>query len=174
MRLLVPAGLGAIVAVALGTYGRVHDPTGESIATLGFSSMLHMKSWLTTAAAVLALVQLTTSLRMYGRLGSGAAAGWVSLTHRVSGVLAVLLTLPVAYHCLWSLGFSSLDARILVHSLLGCAFYGVFTAKMLALQMRALPSWALPLFGGLTFSALIGIWLASSLWFFSTVGFPEF
>jgi hypothetical protein len=174
MRILIPAGLGAIVSVTLGVYSKVHDPTGESIATFGFSGMLNMKAWLTTLAAILAFVQLTSALRLYGKIGSGAASGWVSITHRLSGVLAVLVTLPVAYHCLWSLGFSAVEPRTLVHSLLGCAFYGVFAAKMLTLRVRRLPGWALPLFGGLAFSAVIGIWLSSSLWFFSTVGFPEF
>jgi hypothetical protein len=173
-RVIVPLLAGAAVAVSLGAYGSVHDPTGETITTLGFSGMINMKVWLTTGAATLALVQLATALRMYGRLGSGPAPGWVAPLHRGSGGVAVLLSLPVAYHCLWSLGFSSYDTRTLTHSLLGCAFYGAFVAKILALKMRGLPGWALPVFAGLTFAAVMGLWLTSSLWFFRTVGFPEF
>ena len=41
---------------------------------------------------------------------------------------------------------------------------------MLILPKRGLPGWALPLFGGLVFTALIGLWLTSALWFFSTFG----
>jgi hypothetical protein len=33
-----------------------------------------------------------------------------------------------------------------------------------------LPGWALPLAGGLAFSAVVGLWMTSSLWFFTTVG----
>jgi hypothetical protein len=45
---------------------------------------------------------------------------------------------------------------------------------MLTLRMRGLPGWALPLFGGLTFTAIVAIWFTSSLWFFQNVGFPQF
>jgi heme/copper-type cytochrome/quinol oxidase subunit 4 len=165
--------VGAGVSVALGAYAGTHDPTGRTVAMFGFSSVLSMKAWLTTGAAALALVQLVSALRMYGVLGEGSAPGWTAALHRTSGVVAVLLTVPVAFHCLWSLGFSTFDTRTTVHSLLGCAFYGAFVAKLLSLKMRRLPGWALPFFGGLVFSALVAIWLTSSLWFFRTVGFPE-
>ena len=86
--------------------------------------------------------------------------------------MAFLLTLPVAYHCLWALGFQSFTTRQLVHSILGCAFYGVFTTKMLMLRSARLPGWALPVTGGLLAAVLTGLWLTSSLWFFTNVGFP--
>jgi hypothetical protein len=173
-RVLVPLLVGAAVSVSLGVYGAVHDPTGETITTLGFSGMINMKVWLTTGAAALALVQLVTALRLFRHIGSGPAAHWVAVLHRTSGTVAVLLTVPVAYQCLWSLGFADYDTRTLTHSLLGCAFYGAFVAKLLTLKMRGLPGWALPVFGGLTFTVLVAVWLTSSLWFFRTVGFPEF
>ena len=59
---------------------------------------------------------------------------------------------------------------VLAHSLLGCLFFGAFTTKMLALRLRSVPGWALPLLGGLLFSALAGLWLTSALWFFTTTG----
>jgi hypothetical protein len=173
-RILVPLVAGAAVAVALGAYGSQHTPTGRAITTFGFSGLLNAKAWLTTGAAALALFQLGSALRLYGRLGSGPAPSWVSSAHRVSGALAVALTVPVAYHCLWALGFSTFDARTLVHSLLGCVFYGAFVAKMLTLRLAGLPGWALPVFGGLVFASLMGLWLSASLWFFRTVGFPAF
>lgn len=174
VRIVVPLLVGAAVSVALGAYGGTHDPTGRTVATFGLSSVLSMKAWLTTGAAALALVQLVSALRMYGVLGAGSVPHWVALLHRTSGTVAVLLTVPVAFHCLWSLGFSTFDVRTTVHSLLGCAFYGAFVAKLLALKMRRLPGWALPVFGGLVFTVLMAIWLTSSLWFFRTIGFPEF
>ena len=36
-------------------------------------------------------------------------AAWLANAHRISGRIAFLLTLPVAYHCLWSLGWRSTD-----------------------------------------------------------------
>lgn len=169
-KLLVPMLVGALVAVALGVYGRVHDATNETIPLLGFSSMIAMKSALASVALVLALVQVVSALRMYGRIGSGPASRTVARVHRTSGVLAVLVTLPVAYQCLWGIGFESTTTRLLVHSLLGCVFYGFFVAKMLALQIKGVPGWALPWLGGLTFAAFVGIWLTSALWFYTNSG----
>jgi hypothetical protein len=171
--LLVAAVAGASVAVALGTYGRVHEPTGDAIATFGFPAVLPMKAWFTTAVAVLALAQLASALAMWGRLpGVRASSGWVAPVHRWSGTVAFVVSLPVAYHCLWSLGFQDTDTRVLVHSLLGCAFYGAFATKLLALRIERLPAWALPAIGGTLVTCLTAIWLTSSLWFFTNVGFP--
>jgi hypothetical protein len=161
------------VAVALGTYGRVHDPTGESIATFGFPAVLPMKAWFATGAFVLVLAQLTSALAMWGRLpGVRTRPAWLALVHRWSGTAAFVVSLPVAYHCLWSLGFQDTGARQLVHSLFGCAFYGAFTTKLLALRIERLPGWALPAIGGLLVTCLTTVWLTSSLWFFTNVGFP--
>ncbi|MET7550863.1 DUF6529 family protein [Streptomyces sp. NPDC005500] len=165
---------GALVAVSLGAYGRIHTPTGRPLALLiGFTSMTPMKAWLATAAAALAVLQLLSALWMWGRLPSvGSAPGWLPQAHRWSGSIAFLLTLPVAYHCLWSLGFSTFDLRTTVHSVLGCAFYGAFAVKMLSLRVRSLPPWALPVFGGLLFALLIGAWATASGWYFTQPGVP--
>jgi hypothetical protein len=170
--LLVPFAVGAAVSVALGVYGRLHQPTGFAIGVAGFSGPLAMKAWLTTGAVVLAIVQLLSALAMYGRLGS-TVPGWVGVLHRWSGRGAFLLTVPVAFHCLYSLGLGFDSPRVLVHSVLGCFFYGVFTAKMLTLTRRGLPGWALPLLGGLAFATLAGLWVTASLFFFTTFG-PHF
>ena len=37
-RVGIPLAVGAAAAVALGVYGRVHDPTGVAINVAGFSS----------------------------------------------------------------------------------------------------------------------------------------
>lgn len=165
--------IGAGVAVALGVYAKVHDPALRPMTTLGFSGMLQMKAWLTTAATVLLLVQLTTALWMWGRLpGAGAAPGWSTGVHRWSGSIAFVLTLPVAFHCLWSLGFATTNARVIVHGVAGCAFYGAYAAKMLALRVRGLPGWALPVLGASVLSSLVLLWLTGALWFFTRSGLP--
>ncbi|WP_084957470.1 DUF6529 family protein [Thermoactinospora rubra] len=164
--LLVPLLAGGLVMVALGVYGRLHTPTGFAIGPAGFSGALPMKAWLTTGAFVLAIVQVVSALSMWGKIGIRIPAG----VHRWSGRLAFLLSVPVAFHCLYALGLQYDVPRVLVHSLLGCFFYGVFTAKMLALPRRGLPGWALPVLGGLAFTALVGLWLTSSFWFFTAIG----
>jgi hypothetical protein len=165
--------LGAAVAVSMGVYAKVHDPAGRPLMTLGFSSLLPMKAWLTTAATALLLVQLLTALWMWGRLpGAGAAPGWASEVHRWSGTTAFVLTLPVALHCIWSLGFVTTSTRVAVHGLVGCAFYGAFATKMLCLRIRGLPGWALPVAGGTVLGSLVLLWLTASLWFFTRSGIP--
>ena len=166
----MPLLVGAAVSLTLGVYGNVHNPTGRAITTLGFSDVLHMKAWLTTVVAVLAVVQLLSALRIFGHLGSGRTPHWVNLLHRTSGTVAVVVSAPVAFSCLWSLGFQTLNTRTTVHSLLGCLFYGAFVAKLLALKMPRMPRWALPVLGGLVFSVIVGLWLTSALWFFRNVG----
>ncbi|MFC4012229.1 DUF6529 family protein [Nonomuraea purpurea] len=164
--LLVPLLAGGLVVLALGVYGRVHTPTGFAVGVAGFSAALPMKAWLTTGAFVLAIVQVVSALSMWGRLGITIPPG----VHRWSGRLAFLLTIPVAFHCLYALGLQYDVPRVLAHSLLGCFFYGVFTAKMLALPRRDAPGWTLPLLGGLAFTGLVGLWLTSSFWFFTVIG----
>jgi hypothetical protein len=168
-KLIIPVAIGGAVALALGAYGRLHEPTAIAVNLAGFSGPLAAKAWMTTGAAFFAIVQLVTALAMYGKLGIQAPS-WSGTVHRWSGRLAFLLAVPVAIHCLYAVGFQSASPRVLVHSLLGCFFFGAFTVKMLVLTRKGMPGWALPLLGGLVFTALVGLWLTSSLWFFTTLG----
>jgi hypothetical protein len=169
--LLLPLGAGALLAVVLGVYGSVHPPTGKAVFTGPFPSMISMKVWLASIAVALAIVQLVTALWMYGKLGIPAPR-WLGAFHRGTGTLAFIVTLPVAFHCLVSLGFATADARTLAHSLLGCLFYGAFVAKVLTLTSRRVPGWALPWVAGLLFAALVAVGLTSAGWYFTTVGVP--
>ncbi len=174
-RLVVALGVGSAVSIALGSYGRLHDPTRHALFTLFFTRTLNMKAWLATLALALGGVQVVTALRMYGRLGwPRTLPPWWGDLHRLTGTLAFIVSLPVAFHCLWSLGFKAhaSQTRVFVHSVLGCAFYGAFAAKMVVVRSREAPDWALPVIGGAVFSVLVGLWLTSSLWFFRHHGFP--
>ena len=107
---------------------------------------------------------------VHGRLdlpqaARGAGHGWVPGVHRWTGRLAFLVSLPVAYHCIFLLGFQSGDDRVLAHSLLGCAFYGAFAAKVLVVRLHRFPVWVLPTAGGLLFAVLIAVWYTSAVWF---------
>jgi hypothetical protein len=169
-KLFVPLAVGAVVSVTLGVYGRLHAPTGIAVNVAGFSSPLTVKVWLASAAAFFAVFQLLSALVMYGKLPPAPAPSWIGGAHRWSGRIAFLLSIPVAVHCLYALGLQTYDTRVLAHSLLGCVFFGAFTMKMLLLTKRGLAGWILPLAGGLVFATLIGLWLTSALWFFTTSG----
>jgi hypothetical protein len=105
---------------------------------------------------------------MWGRLpGAGPAPGWASTAHRWSGTIAFLVSLPVVLHCVWSIGFGQHGARLIIHSVLGCVFYGAYAAKMLGIRLRGLPGWALPVIGGTVFTAYVLTWVTSALWYFT-------
>ena len=146
--------------------------TYTDIVTTVFSSTIAAKAWLASAALLLALVQVTTAARIYGRLSFLPERGpAIARVHRWSGRTAFLLTLPIFFHCVTILGFQTPDTRIAVHSLVGTFFYGVFAAKVLIVRDRSLPAWALPT-AGLTLASMVGLlWLTSSLWYFTTVRF---
>jgi hypothetical protein len=138
-----------------------------------FSSPVAGKAWLATIALALALVQISTAARIYGRLAgvlrlSPAAAARV---HRWSGRIAVLVTLPIVFHCVTILGFQTTDTRVAVHSIIGSFFYGVLAAKLLVVRDHAFPGWALPVAGGALFATLAVMWITSSAWYFTEVRF---
>ncbi len=167
------AGLGLVVAAVLAAYAKVHTGSGTAIWTFGFSALLAMKTWLTTAALVFVIVQAVSALAMWGRLpGVSGSPTWAAPVHRWSGVVAFILTLPVAFQCIWSLGFADSPARALLHSVAGCLFYGVFAAKMLSLRLKGLPGWTLPVLGGVLAGLLVVIWFSSALWYFTQPGVP--
>lgn len=171
-RLLAFVAVGAAVAVAAGVYAHVHDPTRQGIITFGFRAVLPMKAWFATAATALVIVQIVTALQMWGRLPSVLAPHRLQALHRWTGTAAFLFTVPVAYHCLWALGLDVASTRPLVHGVVGCAFYGAFVTKMLALRSTRVPSWSIPVIGGLLCVLLTVLWVTSSLWYFTNVGFP--
>ncbi|MCX5058163.1 MULTISPECIES: DUF6529 family protein [unclassified Streptomyces] len=166
-RYLVPALVAAAVAVGLGVYGKTHDPAGTAYNIAGFSSTGAVKSWLATTAFFFALVQVVSAFMVYGKL---PGPRWAPALHRWSGRIAFLVAVPVAVHCLYALGYQTYETRVLWHSVLGCFFFGAFSAKMLLLRSQRLPGWLLPLVGGLVFTALTLIWMTSALWFFRTFG----
>jgi hypothetical protein len=172
-RLLIIALVGAAVALTLGIYGNAHSPSSDLTITLGFTNTLTMKVWLTTIAVCFAVLQVLSALWIYGRLPLGAAPSWLASVHRISGRLAFLLSLPVAYHCLYQLGFQNTNTRVLFHSILGCLFYGAFAAKVVIVRSSNLPGRALPLAGGLVFTLLVYVWLLSGLWYIHHSGFPS-
>lgn len=171
--LAVPLLLGALVALTAGLTARSQliEPgalPGDYIR-LFFSDPLHLKVWFASAAVALALTQLVTAAWIFGRLPWPRPA-WIPVLHRWVGRLALLCTIPVAYHCIFRLGFQTTDTRVLAHSLFGCAVYGAFAAKITIVRLHRFPRWVLPSAGGLLFAVLVGVWYSSALWFFRTIG----
>jgi Family of unknown function (DUF6529) len=175
LKVLFPLLAGAAVSIALGVYGNVHDPAGKGAIDLAFIRTVVLKVYLASAAAVIALFQLATALRLYGKISfPRVVPSWLGMLHRVTGTVAFVLVVIVAYHCLWALGFQRYEPRLLFHSILGCFFFGAFTAKVIVVQSKNLPGWWLPLAGGSLFTALVLLWLSSAGWFFVTFGFQYF
>jgi len=169
-KLIVPSLIGGLVALTLGIYGGLHHPTGVVVDIAGFSSAGYVKSWLATVATVFAIFQVISALVMYGKIPRVSAPSWIGRAHQWSGRIAFVLAVPVAINCLYGLGFQTYSTRVLIHSLLGCAFFGAFTVKMLILPKRGVPGWALPVAGAVVFLVLVAIWFTSAYWFFSTFG----
>jgi uncharacterized protein DUF6529 len=170
---LLPLTVAALVAVTVGLVARWQSTsTGRAEGgyfDLFFSDPIHLKAWFAMAAAVLACFQLFTAAWMYRKLPL-AKHPLVNFVHRWSGRTAFVCTLPVAYHCLFKLGFQGDDVRVLLHSLAGCAFYGAYSAKVLIVKMKRYPVWVIPTAGGLLFTSIITAWYTSAFWFFRLVG----
>ena len=140
-----------------------------------FSSAIAGKAWLATGAFVLAIVQVLTASRMWGKLQAVVPLSFATArrVHRWSGRIAVLLTVPVFFHCVTILGFQTPDLRVTVHSLVGSFIYGVLAAKLLVIRhkRRNYAPWVLPVLGGSLAVVLTTLWLTSSLWYFTNVRF---
>ncbi len=170
---------GAVVALLVGVFGTVHDPTLARTTTLGFRTVIDMKVAATLVIAVLAVLQLLAALWMYGRLGP-AAPSWLGTVHRALGATTVLLVVFVSYHCLWTLGLVTgtwadgrpVTTRTVVHALLGCAVIGAVVVKVVAVRSRRAPGWFLPVAGGLLFALLVGAVMTSALWYVAAKGWP--
>jgi hypothetical protein len=170
--LVFPGLLFASVALVVGFVASktVRQPYETPFSHLFFSDTLHMKAWLITAVLLLGFGQLLTASRIYEVLRFPPKGRFYHLVHRWSGRTAILLTLPVAHHCIFMLGFGTADTRVYIHSLLGSFLYGAVFAKVLIVHSSGFRGWVLPLAGGVLFSILVGLWLTSAFWFFSTVG----
>ena len=176
---LTACAAGAVVALLLGVFGRVHDPTLSGTTTLGYDTVLAMKVVVSSVIALLALLQLLGALWLYGKLGRPAPA-WLGRVHRAGGALAVLLMVFVGYHCLWALGLEyghlpdgeEVSLRTVVHGVLGCVVFGALVVKVVAVRSRRAPGWFLPLAGGALFTLLVLVILTSVGWYVGTKGWP--
>jgi hypothetical protein len=85
--LVVPVLVGCLVSLTLGIYGRLHSPTGVAMDVIGFSNGGTVRSVLASGAVVFAVVQVTSSLVMYGKAFSARV-----LVHPIAGCLFFFTT----------------------------------------------------------------------------------
>jgi hypothetical protein len=147
--------------------------TYSDIMTSVFSAPIVGKAWFATAALLLAGVQVLTGARIFGKLERivPIERPTVNRVHRWSGRLAFLCTLPVAFHCIFILGFRTTSPRVVAHCVLGSFVYGVFAVKIFFVHDRMHPRWVVPVVGGTMASVLAALWLTSAFWYFTNVHF---
>lgn len=145
-------------------------PASMPTFALFFSDYTHMKVWLACAALALATLQLLWAARMYRLLSFPPHGGFYNVLHRWAGRFALLLTLPIAYHCVIIIGLRPIDSRVLAHMIFGAFFYGVVVTKILIVRSPGMAGWLAPVVGGLLFTALLGLWLTSVPWWVSVYG----
>ena len=162
--LAAPLAAFALVALTAGLLA-AHDPRSKGYFRLFFEDPIHLKAGFATAVVVLACFQLFTAAWIFRKLPWSKPA-WVNPVHRWSGRLAFVLTLPVAYHCIFKLGFQHPSTRVLAHSLFGCAVFGAFASKVTIVRLHNFPRWVLPTAGGLLFAVLVGVWWTSAVWLY--------
>ena len=162
--LAAPLAAFAIVSLTAGLLAD-HDPRSKGYFRLFFEDPIHLKAAFATAVVVLACFQLFTAAWIFRKLPWPKPA-WVNPVHRWSGRLAFVLTLPVAYHCIFKLGFQDPSTRVLAHSLFGCSVYGAFAAKVTIVRLHNFPRFVLPVAGGLLFAVLVGVWWTSAVWLY--------
>ena len=162
--LAAPLAAFAIVALTAGLLAH-HDPRSKGYFRLFFEDPIHLKAGFATAVVMLACFQLFTAAWIFRKLPWSKPA-WVNPVHRWSGRLAFVLTLPVAYHCIFKLGFQHPSTRVLAHSLFGCAVFGAFASKVTIVRLHNFPRWVLPTAGGLLFAVLVGVWWTSAVWLY--------
>jgi hypothetical protein len=166
--------LAGVVTAVLIVAGRLHAPdyTASLFGRTGLAA-ISLKSWLATVALALAALQVLLALWVYGQLpGAGRPSRRVALAHRLTGVVLIAVTIPVAVHCMIAYGVQLTSMRVAVHSLAGCFLYGAFAAKVLLVRSRRLPGWVLPLAGGTLVVVVAVVWYTAALWYFRDYRLP--
>lgn len=169
---LAAIGVLAIgVTGALYVAGRLHQP--DYTFSMFGADPIPPKSLLATIALGMAGLQVLLALWIYRKLPlAGSPPRPVPLAHRIVGFGLFVFTLPIAVHCLIAYGVQLTSPRVAVHSLAGCFFYGAFVAKVLLVQSRRLPGWALPVAGG-ALAVVVGVlWYTSALWYYNGYRLP--
>jgi Family of unknown function (DUF6529) len=170
----IVVAVGTAVAAGIYIFGRNHTPDyTTSLFGQSGTGTLSLKSWIATGILVLAFLQVGSALWIFGKLPRlGAAPRPITIGHRLTGALAILVSIPVAYHCMFAYGVQTTTARQAVHSIAGCLFYGAVVVKIAAVRFKRMPDIALPLAGGGLFTLVAVLWYTSALWKFNNFSLP--
>ena len=170
---------GAVVAVLVGVFGQVHDPTLAGTTTLGYSTVLAMKTVVATVIAVLAVAQVTTALWIYGKLGirtpSWRHGAPRHRGHRAGAFVVRRLPLPVVAG---PRGRDAAGRREGEHADAGARPPRMRRRRRHRGEDRRRPveartGWFLPVAGGILFSLLILAILTSAVWYIGEKGWPS-
>jgi hypothetical protein len=171
-RRFAAAGALALAVVAIvAAYAHFHTGTGRAVPRLFFSSTLAFKVWASVAIACLAVAQVVLAIRLYRGAGAGNGT-W----HRLAGTVLYLLSLPVVFHCVWSIGvdWAALDARVRAHAVAGCAYLGLFAAKVVSVRSRlGSARHLLPVLGSALALSLVVATASSAGWYLDVQGVPR-
>ena len=169
-----PLLAGAGVAVALGVYGQVHDPTGRGLYTVFFIETARLKSWLATAAASGAATQLGIAALLWRRVGRRPSPrlGAKSAAHRRVPARPLIAAGPAGDHSPWGFGFQAHSAGTMLHSLAGCAFFGAYAAGAVSADRPGLPGASrltVLAAGAAVFTTMTAVWWTGARWYFTNV-----
>lgn len=167
----VPLAAGATTALALGFYAAAHEPTGRDFVLTGFTSVGAWKSAFASVTMFLFVMQISLGLRITGRIGPRLPPPpWSAELHRLVGTVAFGISLPVVFHCVWTLGYRADDSRLVVHSIFGCIAYGLYVTKLIAVRRDNATPWAVPLTGALLGTAMLVAWWTSAFVYYAGSG----
>ncbi|MDI2131150.1 DUF6529 family protein [Yinghuangia seranimata] len=164
---LVPAAITG----GLYWFGREYTPDyAADFFGKQFADAQLLKAQMGTALLGLAAVQVLLALCMYGVIPGPDR--YIPTIHRVCGVLAFALSLPIAIHCIHAYGIPLGNTRVTIHAVAACFMYGAFAAKIIVVRHRRLPGWALPVTGGVLVALIALVWYTAALWDLNNYSVP--
>ncbi len=126
----------------------------------------NLLAWKTAFAALvigLAGFQVATAARVWGAGGLPLSEATAARIHRWSGRLLLVLSVMLAYTCLFGLAGPTSPTRVLLHSILGGTLFVVLAVKFSALRLGRPSDRHLPVIGSLLFVNYVAIWALSAL-----------
>lgn len=125
-------------------------------------NLLLWKVVLATVVFALAGLQVAMAARFWGVAPALPVSGGTAVkVHRVSGRVALLLAVIVAFSCLVGPAGPTSPTRVLLHSIFGALAFVVLTAKFAVLKVVRRGDKYLPLLGSLLFLTFGAIWATS-------------